>query len=188
MSDAALRDTPHYLTEAEYVALEKASPIRHEFVDGAMYAMTGTSKRHNLVAQRFTRRLADAAEGTGCRVWQESIRLRASSQRHYYPDVLVACGDEPENDTAYIEDEPCLIVEVLSPSTTATDRREKRIAYCSLPTLRHYLVVDAEKDVIEHHRRLDDETFDLLMHTPGDMIELACPAGATLDVAWLLAH
>lgn len=60
MSDAALRDTPRYLTEAEYVALEKASPIRHEFVDGAMYAMTGTSKRHNLVTCRFTRRLADA--------------------------------------------------------------------------------------------------------------------------------
>ena len=79
-------------------------------------------------------------------------------------------------------------MEVLSPSTTATDRREKRIAYCSLPTLRHYLVVDSGKDVIEHHRRIDEETFDLLMHTPGDMIELECPPGAMVDVAWLLAR
>ena len=187
MSDAALRSTPHYLTEAEYIALEMASDVRHEFVDGAMYAVTGTSKRHNLVAQRFTRRLADAAEGSGCRVWQESIRLRASSQRHYYPDVLVACGEEPENETAYTEDAPCLIVEVLSPSTTATDRREKRIAYCALPTVRHYLVVDAEKNVIEHHRRLDEETYDLLVHQPGDTIELSCPSGTLLDVGWLLA-
>ena len=118
---------------------------------------------------------------------ERSIRLRASSGRHYYPDVLVACGDEPENETAYTEDAPCLIVEVLSPSTTATDRREKRIAYCALPTVRHYLVVDAEKNVIEHHRRIDEETYDLFVHRPGDTIELSCPPGARLDVGWLLA-
>ena len=188
MSSPGLHDTPHYLTEAEYVGLEKASSVRHEFVDGAMYAMTRTSKRHNIVTRRFTRRFEDVSEGTGCRVWQESIRLRTSALRHYYPDVLVACGDEPQDDTAYIEDEPCLIVEVLSPSTTATDRREKRVAYCSMPSLRHYLVVDAEDDVIEHHRRLDAETFDVLVHHPGDLIELACPAGASLDVAALLAR
>ena len=99
MSDAALRDTPHYLTEAEYVALEKASPIRHEFVDGAMYAMTGTSKRHNLVTCRFTRRLADAY------AWRHD-RAGLPARRDARRGLAARPLNEPGDATAIVQRNP----------------------------------------------------------------------------------
>nr|MBA3793598.1 Uma2 family endonuclease [Rubrobacter sp.] len=105
--------------------MEKTATVRHEYVAGEVYAMTGASRRHNRIAGNVYRRLADAAAGGPCRVYMETVKLRKDI--FYYPEVMVACGSEPEN--PYYEDAPCLVVEVVSPSTESTDRREKLAAY-----------------------------------------------------------
>ncbi len=137
----------------EYLELEKDSPVRHEYVGGRLYAMTGTSKRHNRIAINIGRKLADASEDTPCQVYMSDVKVRTPDDRCYYPDVMVSCDDE--SDDAYVEHAPCLIVEVTSPSSAATDRREKRMSYLALPSLRVYLVVDQERPYVEHHIRLE---------------------------------
>ncbi|MBA2617877.1 MAG: Uma2 family endonuclease, partial [Rubrobacter sp.] len=110
--------------------MEKTATVRHEYVAGEVYAMTGASRRHNRIAGNVYRRLADAAAGGPCRVYMETVKLRIEDV-FYYPDVMVACGPEP--DDPYYEDDPCLVVEVVSPSTETTDRREKLAAYKRIP-------------------------------------------------------
>jgi Uma2 family endonuclease len=71
----------------------------------------------------------------------------------YYPDVMVVC--ESSSDDPYVEQEPCLIVEVFSPSTEGTDSREKVAAYKRIPSLKAYLIVDQERPRVERHFRTD---------------------------------
>ncbi len=132
--------------------MEKTATVRHEYVAGEVYAMTGASRRHNRIAGNVYRRLADAAAGGPCRVYMETVKLRKDI--FYYPEVMVACGSEPEN--PYYEDAPCLVVEVVSPSTESTDRREKLAAYKRVPGLKAYLIVDQERMRVERHFR-DEE-------------------------------
>ncbi|MBA2510263.1 MAG: Uma2 family endonuclease [Rubrobacteraceae bacterium] len=132
--------------------MEKTATVRHEYVAGEVYAMTGASRRHNRIAGNVYRRLADAAAGGPCRVYMETVKLRKDI--FYYPEVMVACGSEPEN--PYYEDAPCLVVEVVSPSTESTDRREKLAAYKRVPGLKAYLILEQERMRVERHFR-DEE-------------------------------
>jgi Uma2 family endonuclease len=147
--------TPHgYITVEEYLELEKTSSVKHEYVAGEIHAMVGASRRHNRIAVNILRRLADAAEGGPCRVYISDMKLRVADDLFYYPDVMVAC--EPEPDDPYTENEPCLVVEVVSPSTETTDRREKLAAYKKMPSLRAYLIVAQDRQWIERHWRGED--------------------------------
>lgn len=136
----------------DYLEMEKTATVRHEYVAGEVYAMTGASRRHNRIAGNVYRRLADAAAGGPCRVYMETVKLRKDI--FYYPEVMVACGSEPEN--PYYEDAPCLVVEVVSPSTESTDRREKLAAYKRVPGLKAYLILEQERMRVERHLR-DEE-------------------------------
>ncbi len=136
----------------DYLEMEKTATVRHEYVAGEVYAMTGASRRHNRIAGNVYRRLADAAAGGPCRVYMETVKLRKDI--FYYPEVMVACGSEPEN--PYYEDAPCLVVEVVSPSTESTDRREKLAAYKRVPGLKAYLILEQERMRVERHFR-DEE-------------------------------
>jgi Uma2 family endonuclease len=138
------------LTLEEYLAFEEESPIRHEYVAGEVYAMSGPTTRHNTVSLNIHRHLHAAARRRGCRVFVEAIKLHIFD-RVYYPDVMVACGDAAE--VELIVEEPSLVVEVTSPSTRATDRREKLEAYMRVASLRLYLIVDQRrKHVIVYAR------------------------------------
>ena len=101
------------VSRAEYITLERDSPIRHEWVGGVLFAMTGTSGVHNRIAVRLTARLLPVAESHGCRTYASDMRLMTPNAG-YYPDVMVACDDQAD---PYFETTPCLLVEVLSPST-----------------------------------------------------------------------
>ncbi len=147
--------TPHgSFTVEEYLKLEESASVKHEYVAGEIHAMVGSSRRHNRIAGNIYRRLADAAEDGPCRVYMSDVKLRAAEDVVYYPDVMVACGPEP--DDPYVESEPCLVVEVASPGTETTDRREKLAAYKRLPSLRAYLIVVQERAWIERHWRGED--------------------------------
>jgi Uma2 family endonuclease len=131
------------LTFEEYLARERTSEIRHEYVAGELFAMTGATTRHNVIGLNIARHLHAPAKRRGCRVFMEAVMLRAAEDRAYYPDIIVACGRDA--DVERVVEAPSLVAEVTSPSTKATDRREKLDAYKRTASLRGYLIVDQRR-------------------------------------------
>jgi Uma2 family endonuclease len=160
------------LSVEEYIRLELESPVRQEYVCGSVHALAGMTRRHNWISLNIASFLRSAAQGGPCRVSMENVRLHVWQDVQYYPDVMVACGPEPED--PYIEDAPCLVVEVLSPSTARTDRGEKLFFYRQMPSLRAYLIVDAERRHVERHWRAADGEWQAGAHT-GGAVAVPCP-------------
>jgi Uma2 family endonuclease len=145
------------LTIEEYLKLEESATVRHEYVAGEIYAITGATRRHNRIAGNVYAALLGAARNSSCRVYVETVKLKAAVDTFYYPDVMVACGPEPED--LYVESEPCVVVEVVSPSTDTTDRREKLAAYKRMSSLEAYLIVAQDRRWVEIHLRGEDGTW-----------------------------
>jgi Uma2 family endonuclease len=143
------------MTEAEYLAFEAASAVRHEYVQGQVYVQAGASPKHNLIVANLVGLLWPATRGTGCRVVASDQRLHVGpSGVYYYPDVLVTC--ERILDDAMDAVDPCAVIEVLSPSTASTDRREKLLVYRGLANLQTYLIVYRDEMRVERHWRTAD--------------------------------
>lgn len=137
MRTEAIRHRP--LTVDEYLALEEESSVRHEYVGGQVFAVAGANDRHNRIAGNIHALLWAAARGGPCRIYVSDMKVQASDDQIFYPDVMVVC--DPEDTGEYVKTRPCLIVEVLSPSTASIDRREKLLAYRRIPSLKAYLIV-----------------------------------------------
>jgi Uma2 family endonuclease len=168
----------------EYLEFERNSPVKHEYVGGRVYAMVGVSRRHSRISGNISRKLADAAEGGPCRVHQSDMKVQTPDDLFYYPDVIVAFEPEPED--PYVEDEPCLLVEVLSPNTEATDRREKLISYRKLPNLRAYLIVEQDEARVERHYRDEQDEWRTAFVGEG-VIPVTCAPNAKLSLADIYA-
>ncbi len=143
------------MTEAEYLAFERASETKHEYVDGDIYATTGASYRHNLLNTNLTFRLMLNLQGKPCRVLANDMRVKVSETGLYtYPDLVVVCGrslfDDAQTDTLL---NPTLIVEILSPSTAEYDRTQKFAHYRTLESLRAYMLVAQDEPRISHYLR-----------------------------------
>jgi Uma2 family endonuclease len=154
MSTAAV---PRYTPE-EYLARERAAEYKSEYVNGFIVAMTGASRPHNVVAVNIGGELRSQLKGRPCEVYLADMRVKVSATGTYrYPDVVVACGDiafeDAELDTLL---NPVVIVEVLSPSTEATDRGEKFAHYRRLASLQEYLLVSQDTPRIEQYVRQAD--------------------------------
>src|SRR5579859_4459073 len=165
----------------EFLEMEESSPTKHEYVDGEIFdfhtadlnGLAGATERHNRIATTITSLLWNAARGGPCRVLGSDMRLRLGDSRIYYPDVQVVC--DPTDAEPNHKRRPCLIVEVLSPSTESIDRREKLAAYHSLESLRTYLIVWRDQmRVLEHYRAEHDQWFSAF-HGPGSTIAVQCP-------------
>lgn len=171
-----------YITEQDYLEGEKTAEFRHEYVDGQVYAMAGTSIRHNDIALNIAFALRAATRGTPCKVNASDVKVRAQrSKAYYYPDVIVGCQRD-EADEYYLE-KPCLIVEVTSKSTEWKDFTEKLIAYQKLASLQVYLIVAQDQPQVTLFYRdaegaWDVARFDSLEQT----ITLPCPE-TTLTLA-----
>lgn len=144
-----------YWTVEEYLEFEKTSPVRHEFVDGEIYAMAGESKNHNRIAGRVFSILDQHLAGGRCEAFIENVKVKVRAPLYYYPDVVVTCepSDVLEDNDDYVINDPVLIVEVLSKSTARTDRIEKLQEYKSLPNLREYVIVSQDRIQVEVYRR-----------------------------------
>lgn len=164
----------------EYREFERSSPVKHEYVGGHVYARVGVSRRHSRISGNIFAALRDAARGGPCRVHQSDMRVPVPDGAFYYPDVVVACGPEPED--PYIEDVPCLIVEVLSPTTAAIDRREKLLSYRRLPNLRAYLIVEQDEALVERRFRDENDRWRTELVEEGSF-SVPCPPEATLSLA-----
>jgi len=170
MTDPAARD--RLLSIEDYLAFEDTSPIRHEYVAGEIHAMTGATRRHSRITGNVFGRVWSAARGGPCRVHQVDVKLRVG-EVVYYPDVMVACGPEPSDPR--IEEAPCLVVEVLSPSTEAIDRREKAMVYKGIASLASYLLVDQERRLVERYWRDVDGGWRHTTLVEQGEVPLPCP-------------
>lgn len=151
MSNALARPAP--IDIDEYIEGETRTEIKHEYLDGEVVAMEGASAKHGLVVTGLGLALGLHARRKGCQLFMADMKLRvdhAEQTYFYYPDLLLAC--DPHDREPYYRRLPCLVVEVLSPSTERIDRREKLFAYQTLPSLREYLLVDPEKRCVEVYR------------------------------------
>jgi Uma2 family endonuclease len=176
-----------HLSVEEYLAFEETASVKHEYVGGVVHAQAGASDRHNRIAGKIYRRLAEAADGSPCRVYMSDMRLFTADNVFYYPDVMVCC-EPPKTDNPTYRHDPCLVVEVLSPGTASIDRREKLFRYCEVPTLRDYLIVGQDEAHIEHHFREESGEWWRTEYVPGKdggdaEISVTCPPGASLSLA-----
>ncbi len=170
------------LSNADYLAGEPFAEVRHEYVDGEVYAMAGTRKRHNLIALNWVGALRGHLRGTPCQVFASDVKVHVAwdwHERYYYPDVVVAC--EPDDTNEYVVEKPRLIIEVLSESTERKDRAEKFYAYRRLDSLQEYVLVAQEVLRVEVYRR--ETNWDLEVYeVAGAEIELRS-VGLRLTVA-----
>ena len=141
----------------EYLALERAAETKSEYVDGYIYAMTGASRAHNLVTVNISLRLGNQLLNRPCEIYVADMRVKAATARSYrYPDITVVCGqpefEDPRFDTLT---NPSVLIEVLSPTTEASDRGRKFAEYQRIPSLREYLLVAQDQPRIDHYVRQD---------------------------------
>jgi Uma2 family endonuclease len=148
--------TPPAMTADEFLAFEARSATKHEFVRGELFAMSGTTDAHNVVAGNVYGLLRAHQRGGPCRAFIESVKLRVdAANAFFYPDVFVTCDDRDHADPL-VKRHPTLIVEVLSESSADDDRGAKFADYRKLASLREYVLIDARARAAEVFRRGDD--------------------------------
>jgi len=163
--------------EEQYLLDELTRTIRHEYLGGTAYAMSGGSAHHNLIAGNLYVALRQHYKPQGCRVFQENMKVRITWDSHpyyYYPDVMLCCDPKDKGDEYFCE-RPCVLVEVLSDSTSRTDRVEKLRAYQQLPSLHHYLIVSQQAMFVTLHSRGNDWQ-PAIFTAVEDLITLDCGA------------
>ncbi|MDX2216328.1 MAG: Uma2 family endonuclease [Oculatellaceae cyanobacterium bins.114] len=142
-----------YLTPTEYLQMEEHSPIKHEYIDGQIYAMVGANDAHVTIAGNLFTLLRSHLRGKGCRVYISDMKARIESlNRYFYPDILVT-SDPRDQETPLEKRFPCLIVEVLSDSTEAFDRGDKFADYQELDSLKEYVLINVKRQRVECFRR-----------------------------------
>jgi len=170
-TDPVARFTPE-----EYLALERRSAAKNEYIHGEIVAMTGASRRHNLIAGNvFATLHAQLRKGRDCEAYTNDMRVRIPATNLYtYPDVVVACG-EPRFDDGELDTllNPTLVAEVLSKSTEDYDRGTKFANYRTLPSFAEYLVIAQDRVHVEHHVREAEDRWVLTeTDDPGASLEL----------------
>ncbi|MGF1539106.1 MAG: Uma2 family endonuclease [Pleurocapsa sp.] len=154
-----------HLTPEEYFKLEETSSIKHEYIDGEVYAMAGATDAHVTIALNIAILLRNHLRESGCRVYISDMKAKIESKnRFYYPDVMVTCDDRDRNNTTY-KQFPKLIIEILSDSTEAFDRGDKFADYQFIDSLEEYVLVNTKKARIECYRRTKDNLWLLQFYT-----------------------
>jgi Uma2 family endonuclease len=145
---------PALLSVEDYLTEERHSEIRHEYLGGVTYVMAEVSSEHNLIAGNLAATLRQHLRGKPCQVFMSDVKVRlrlAGDDVFYYPDVMVTC-DARDTDR-YFKRFPNVLIEVLSPETERTDRREKFLSYTQIETLEEYVLVAQDKTEVTLFRR-----------------------------------
>lgn len=159
----------------EYLWLERNSPVKHEYVDGIVYALAGGTRAHSRIAMNAGRLLEEALDERPCRVFNSDIKVRVSPRIFRYPDLAVSC--DLRDDSAAGEEldyiaYPTFILETLSDSTERQDRTAKFSEYRTIPTFREYMLVAADRIAVQVYRRQSDGDWTLTAYASGDEIVL----------------
>jgi Uma2 family endonuclease len=177
------------MTSDEFIAwaMEQPETKHYELFDGEILAMARERSAHALTKAHVWRRMAEAIEAGNlpCQAYPDGMAVAVDEHSVYEPDALVRCG-EPLHPNAVKLNDPLIVVEVLSPSTSARDVGAKLVGYFQLPSLRHYLIVRHENRTIVHHERGDDGVIvtrivregPILLDPPGITLTDCFPSGA----------
>jgi Uma2 family endonuclease len=164
----ASRATQRFISIDEYLAGERDGAVRHEYVVGRVYAMTGGSVYHNRISLAFASYLRSDLP-KGCDVFVSDMKLQTRNA-FYYPDIMVHC--DPADTDPYTKHRPLLIAEVISPNTRNTDEREKRAAYLELESLREYVLLEQDRAEVRVTGRREDDGWSERVYGPDDVIRL----------------
>ena len=148
----------HFVTRDEYLEGEEISDVRHEYVNGRVYAMSGASDKHNEISFDVAALLKSHLRGGPCKTFLLDLKVEAKKGEdscYYYPDVFVTCEKE-DTDSPLIKRHPVLIVEVLSPSTWRVDEGEKLQSYSQIPSVVEVVLIAQDWPEVIIHRRSEE--------------------------------
>jgi len=171
----AAAETRELLSLEEYLEIEEKGSVLHEYVAGEIFAMADPSQPHEITAMNLAASLHAHLQDRPCRVYKAQRRLQFKcfgDDFVYRPDVWVACGETRSTEGDYV-DEPCLVIEVLSPSTARIDKREKMISYREIPSIEEYVLVAQKPAHVVIHRRTEQWKSQIL-DSLEDVLELRC--------------
>ncbi len=165
----------------DYLQGEKLADTRHEYIAGDVYAMAGAGERHNRISLNIAIALRIPARGSDCGVFISDMKLKMQSNNavqntsntcFYYPDVMLGCDNN--DDHPMYKTSPCFIAEVLSPSTEATDRREKLLSYKNISSLKYYLLVSSMHEAAEYYQKNAQGEWDKFELGQDGVINIHC--------------
>ena len=161
----------------DYLDGEQATEVKHEYLAGQIVAMGEASDRHGLIAGALHAALLPAARRKACQLFIADMKVRVDHEGEsyfYYPDLLLSCQPD-DKESAYYRRHPCLLVEVLSPSTERIDTREKLFAYRLLPSLREYLLLRQDRGQADLYQWSDEGRWQHhVLGQPDDALALRC--------------
>jgi Uma2 family endonuclease len=152
---------PVLLSVADYLQGENSAEEKHEYLGGVVHAMAGGTVRHNAIASNSVVALGSRLRGKSCQPFNSDMKLRIELPDHtrfYYPDAMVVC--QRGSDQAQYQDQPTVIVEVLSDSTRRVDLTEKRDAYLTINTLKQLILVEPDEARVIVYRRRETGGFE----------------------------
>ncbi len=161
-----------YMSPQEFLEWEKTQELRYEYIDGEVFAMTGGTKPHNRIALNLATASDAFLAEKGCDIFIADVKVQLSpSGPYHYPDVVVTC-DPKDRESIDLIEHPCLIVEVLSPSTEAFDRGKKFTRYRQLNSLQEYVLIQSDEIGVECFRRNDEGLWVLYTYGAKDTLYL----------------
>ena len=175
-----------YFSPEEYLETEKSSPIKHEYIQGKIYAMAGASDAHVTITANLLTLLRNHVRGSGCRVYIADMKARIETLNiFYYSDLMVTC-DPRDASFDYFKRYPCLIIEVLSTSTEGFDRGDQFIDYQELETLQEYVLISQNRQRVDCFRRNTKGRWELYSYRGDQELELtsinfACSLAAVYE-------
>lgn len=132
----------------EYMLLEENSEVRHEFINGYLYEISGASDNHNLICQNLLLISRTLLRPKGFYIFMENVKVKIHNEKiYYYPDIIVT-NEARTNETRYIQFQPALLAEVISDSTRKTNMVDKLIQYQKYPSLKYYLIIEQDKQEV----------------------------------------
>ena len=162
---------PALISIEDYLAGEETSEVKHEYLGGTVHAMAGATNQHNVIALNSLLSIGGQLRGKTCQPCNSDVKVRIEFPDHtrfYYPDAMVVCNSNPPTD--HFQDQPVVVIEVLSDSTRRADLGEKRDAYLMLPSLKVLLFVEPEKPSVTLHRRKPGGGFVIEHHLGLDAV------------------
>ena len=157
-----------YVSAQEYLELEQNSPEKHEYIDGLVYAMAGTTDTHNIIVGNLYLLIRNHLRGSNCRVYFSDLKVRLEKRNcFYYPDLLVTCAEQ-DLETSTYKRFPKLIIEVLSDSTEAFDRGNKFYDYSTLESLEEYILINSDKQQLDCFRKVKDHRWEIYFYRDND--------------------
>jgi len=159
-----------FMSVEDYLVLNRTSKdTRYEYLEGEIHMLAGGSPDHSIIIANLTATIKGPLKGSQCRVYNSDVQLKLSEKRYVFPDITISCDERDRNQKETIR-YPRVVVEVLSPTTEATDRGKKAAYYRACPTIQEYVMVDSEEIFIEVHRR--EERWTINTFEAGDTVTL----------------